>query len=259
VTTKRKIPQSALIAGLVGGFVLIALLGYFILISPQRSKAADLQKQIDNTEHLISETRALTLQRKNAPKIRVADIYRVTKAMPDQADMAGIVLELNRVATDTGITFDSIEPQSAAVLSDYQAVPIQLVFDGNFYDLSDFLYRLRNLVDVRRGALDATGRLFAIDQLSFDEGDEGFPRIRATLVVDAFVYGTQAPATAAPEPSATTTAGSTTTAGTGTTATTGTTPSGTSTTTPTTTATTPATQPSLPPAGSASAAGASTP
>jgi hypothetical protein len=257
VTTKRKVPQGVLIAGVVGGFVVFALLGYFVLIAPQRSKVADLQKQINNTERLISATRALTLQRKNAPKIRVADIYRVTKAMPDQADMAGIVLELNRVAADTGITFDSIEPQSAATLAGYQAVPIQLVFDGNFYDLSDFLYRLRNLVDVRRGALDATGRLFAIDQLSFDEGDEGFPRIRATLVVDAFVYGTETPATAAPEPSATSTAGSTTTAGTGTT-TTSTTQTGTSTPATTNSSTQPATQPNPPPAGSASAAGAAT-
>jgi hypothetical protein len=261
VTAKKKLPKGVLIGALAGGFLLVALLGYFLLIGPQRSKAADLDKQIDSTQQLITTTRALTAQRKRAPRIRVADLFRITKAMPDQADMAGIVLELNRIAAETGIVFDSITPQPATALTGYQAVPIELVFDGNFYDLSDFLYRLRNLVDVRRGALSATGRLFAIDRLVFDEGDEGFPQLKATITIDAFVFGTETPATSAAEPSAAasagTTTGSTTTTSAGSTA-----DSPTSSTTTTTTpgsttpaATTPAPA-SPPPSDSATAAGA---
>jgi hypothetical protein len=73
-----------------------------------------------------------------------------------------------------------------------------VVFDGNFYDLSDFLYRLRNLVDVRNGTLDATGRLFTVDSLSFGEGLKRFPEIQATMTIDAYTYGTAAPATSPP-------------------------------------------------------------
>jgi hypothetical protein len=70
---------------------------------------------------------------------------------------------------------------------------------------------LRNLVDVEHGQLDATGRLFAIDTLSFDEAQGGFPQISATLTVDAFVYGTLTPATATPTTTTSTTTTSTTT------------------------------------------------
>jgi hypothetical protein len=259
VKPKKRIPKPAAIGGLVAGFLAIALLGYFLLISPQRSKAADLDKQIASTQQLIATTRAVSAQRKHAPKIRVADLYRVTKAMPDHTDMAGIVLELNRIADETGIVFDSITPQAAAPLTDYQAVPIELVFDGNFYDLSDFLYRLRNLVDVRRGALSATGRLFAIDKLVFDEGEKGFPQIQATLTVDAFVFGTDAPATSAAPSTAAAGTGAGSTTGTSTTSTTttpgSTTPGSTTpaTTTPAATSPSPA---SPAPSGSATAAGA---
>ena len=38
------------------------------------------------------------LQAKKAAQIRVADLFRLTKAMPDQTDMPDIVLELNKVA-----------------------------------------------------------------------------------------------------------------------------------------------------------------
>jgi Pilus assembly protein, PilO len=227
---KRRIPQPVLIALIALGLVLAGLGGWFLLIGPQRSKASDLDHQIADTNNAITAARALTLQAKKGAQIRVADLYRLTKAMPDQVDMAGIVLELNQVAEDSGITFEQITPSATATpISGYLAVPITVEFQGNFYDLADFLYRLRNLVDVRRGTLDATGRLFAIDEVGFAEAPPppGFPQIRAHLVIDAFVFGTGTAPTVAPAP-ATGATGST--GATGATGATGTTPAPTTTT-----------------------------
>jgi type II secretory pathway pseudopilin PulG len=190
---KRRIPQPALIGLIVLGFVVVGLGGWFMLVRPQNAKAKDLDAQIADTNNAISAARALTLEAKKGAQIRVADLFRLTKAMPDQTDMPGILLELNQVAEDSGITFDQISPSTTATpISGYLAIPITVEFTGNFYDLSDFLYRLRNLVDVRRGALDATGRLFAIDSIEFAEAPPppGFPQISAHLTIDAFVFGT---------------------------------------------------------------------
>jgi hypothetical protein len=239
---KRSLPLPALIALIVLGFVVAGAGGYFLVVGPQRSKAASLDKQIADTQDAIDSARALTLQAKRGAQIRVADLFRLTKAMPDQTDMADIVLELNKVAADSGITFEQITPATTAVaLSGYQAIPITVEFQGNFYELSDFLYRLRNLVDVRHGALDASGRLFAIDTISFAEAPPppGFPQIRAHLVIDAFVFGTGTAPTvepAAPTPTTGTTGETGSTGATGATGSSGATgPSGTTTTTPTTT------------------------
>ncbi len=242
---KRQLPQSVVIALIAVGFVLAAAAGYFLVIGPQRSKAADLDKQIVDTNSAIDAARALTLQAKTGAQIRIADVFRLTKAMPDQTDMAGILLELNQVAQASGITFEQITPSATAVpLSGYVAIPITVEFQGTFYELADFLYRLRNLVDVRHGALDATGRLFTIDTISFAEAPPppGFPQIQAQLTIDAFVFGTGSVPTV-PAPS------------TGTTGATGATgPTG-STTTPTTT--TPTTTPTAPPASASAAPGGS--
>ena len=107
-------------------------------------------------------------------------------------------------------------------------MPISVTFDGTFYDLADLLYRLRSLVEVHAGTLDATGRLFSVDSLSFAQSpQQSFPHIEATLVIDAYVYGvSSAPASVAPPP-ATTTETTTTTSTTDTTATTSTTTPGT--------------------------------
>jgi gas vesicle protein len=185
----RTKPSGAVIAGVVVGLIVYGLAGYFLLVSPQRGKAAQLKKETATTQQQINEYRTLAAQAAAAPPIRVAELFRLTKAMPDTVDMAGVILELSRVARESGIVFDSITPQAPAALPGYSTIPLALEFDGNFYELSDFLFRLRNLVRVRGGNLDAQGRLFDVDSISFGESTKSFPEIKASLTVHAFVYG----------------------------------------------------------------------
>ena len=194
---KRKPSRGAVIAMLVVGVLVYAAAGYLLVISPQRSKSSDLQKQIEQTQEQIDQYRAQARQAANTPPIRVADLFRLEKAMPNEVDMAGIVLELSRIARDTGITFESITPQGPTAGTGYQVLPVTLAFDGNYFELSDFLYRLRSLVRVNAGRLDSRGRLFVVDSISFSESEQSFPRIQASLVVHAYVYG-DAPAPGAP-------------------------------------------------------------
>jgi len=205
VSERARLPIPAQIGLAVVLALLVAAGGWFLLVSPQRAAVGELEAEIAAAELRLEEHRLATVRAGSVEKIEVADLFRLSKAMPDRADMSGVLLELNRIAADTGITFESISPQTAVPISGYQAVPILLTFKGNFYNLSDFLYRLRTLVHVDDGRLAATGRLFAIDTLDFAESQEGFPRISASLVVDAFVYGTGAPATSTPTTSTTTT------------------------------------------------------
>ncbi|HMI98712.1 MAG TPA: type 4a pilus biogenesis protein PilO [Gaiellaceae bacterium] len=185
----RTKPSAAVIAGVVVGLIMYGLAGYFLLISPQKGKAADLKRQTEATQQQIDQYRTLAAQARATPPIRVAELFRLTKAMPDTVDMAGVILELSAVARESGIEFDSITPQGATPVSGYSLVPLSVEFDGNFYELSDFLFRLRNLVRVHAGQLDAQGRLFVVDSVSFGESTHSFPMIKASLTVHAFVYG----------------------------------------------------------------------
>ena len=163
---KRPRLTSRVLAGVAVGFVLVyALVGWFVLVSPKRSQAADLESQISAAETQLVQAQAAIRPGTKPARIEVADLFRLSKAMPAATDMPGILLELSRVASDTGIDFESIAPQEAKPAGTYQVLSIGLVFDGNYYELSDFLFRLRNLVGVRNGELDATGRLFTVDRL----------------------------------------------------------------------------------------------
>ena len=214
----KGLSQNALTGVIVAGVLVFGLAVWFLLVHPQGGKLGNLKREATDVQEKIDAYHQQVVAARSAPKIEVADVYRLAKAMPNKTDMPDLVLELSQLARDTGIRFDSISPQSVAAVGSYSVLPISVTFNGNFYNLADFLYRLRSLVTVHGGRLDATGRLFAVDTLSFAESDLKFPQIQATLVVDAFVYAAAPAPAAAPAatppaatPTTTTTATTTTT------------------------------------------------
>jgi Tfp pilus assembly protein PilO len=205
--------QVALVAG---GLLLVALIVYFAAIAPKRSTAAQLKQQTAAVQAQIDKNRS-TAFTQALPAVRAANVFSLSKAMPSQLETADVILQLNQLAVDSGISFDQITPQGASSPTStatttpdpFAAEPIQVQFTGSFYGLLAFLQRLRNLVRVENGHLNAVGRLFDVSDVAFAPGAKGFPQIQATLTVNAFVPQTPQ-ATAAVPGSTDTTSTSTT-------------------------------------------------
>jgi hypothetical protein len=185
-----KLSTPAKFGVVVGALLIVLAAGWFFAIAPKRSEATKLAGQIDDTRAQIVTAQRLSSQPPSQkPTIRVADLFQLSRAMPTRVDMPGMLLQLSEVAAETGVTFESITPQDPISLGAYQRLSVDLVFEGHFYDLSDFLYRLRNLVGVHDGVLSATGRLFAVDSISFAEGTLEVPHVKALLTVSAYIFG----------------------------------------------------------------------
>jgi Tfp pilus assembly protein PilO len=204
--------------GLVAlGLIVLVVAGYMLFISPQNAQASKLQAQIDAEQNQIYKRRAELQKGLHPPTIKTADLFRLARAMPDRVDMPGIILTLSQVARSAGISFNLIEPATGAATppaGSYQTQRIHLLFNGDFYGLSDFLYRVRSLVAVHNGTLDATGRLFNVDTVTFSVQGTTFPQISAELFLDAYIYTPAAPAattTPGATPTSTTPATTTTT------------------------------------------------
>jgi type IV pilus assembly PilO-like protein len=188
--------------GILGGLLLLAVVvGWFLIIAPKRHEASSLSSQIDDTRLQITELQSGGSGSSVQP-IRVADLFNLSRAMPDRTDIPTVLLQLSDISAETGVTFQSITPHDPVTVGSYQQIGIDLTFQGLFYNLSDFLYRLRNMVGVHQGVLSATGRLFSVDAISFSEGDLKFPQVSAKLTVSAYVFGD---GTYTPEPIITTT------------------------------------------------------
>jgi hypothetical protein len=116
------------------------------------------------------------------------------------------------------------QPAAPAIGLPYSTVQIQLIVAGNFYSLTDLLYRLNSLVSVRDGELDSSGRLFSVNSISVSKTGNG-NLLNATVTVTAYVYGAAAASAAAAAPATTPTSTSTDTTSTGTNTTSTTAPS----------------------------------
>jgi Tfp pilus assembly protein PilO len=222
--TKPKTSRGLAVALIIGGDVVLLLMGWFLLVSPQRQTAKSTAQAVNATQAQLHEAERLLAQppapaaAPKQPAIRTADLYRLAKAMPTSTDVPDVLLELDQVARAAGVTLDTIQPGQPVAATGYDVYAINVTASGDFYALTDMLYRLRTLVSVRDGALDATGRLFTVDSVSLAPSGTGND-LSAKLLVDAYVYGNAAtnPAGAVTTPAPSTTPSSTATTQTSTT------------------------------------------
>jgi Tfp pilus assembly protein PilO len=187
----KKDPKKLLLVALAGSFLLLVV-GFLAVVHPKLNEASQIASQIDDVRNEIDQARGATVPSKEQA-IKVADLFQLSRAMPDTNDVSGVLFQLSQLAEESGITFTSFSPKDPTSNGTYMVLPIDLVLDGGFYEVSDFLYRMRNLVDVHSGQLETSGRLFSISSLAFGEGQNKFPQVEATMEVDAYVYGTGTP------------------------------------------------------------------
>jgi Tfp pilus assembly protein PilO len=216
----RKIPKGAAIAMIVGGDVLLLLMGWFLLVSPQRSTAKSIARSVAATEaQIVVASKPITqptpASQPKQPEIKTAYLYKLSKAMPMSQDMPNLLLELSQVVRNSGVQLTSIAPEP----TDASGVTnVTVAVSGDFYSLTDLLYRLRSMVAVRDGGLDVTGRLFTVKTVGLTPAGAG-KSLNGSIALSTYTFGAAAaaPAPAAAAPSSTDTT-STDTASTDTTA-----------------------------------------
>jgi Tfp pilus assembly protein PilO len=188
------------------GVLAIVLVGWFALVSPQRSKASELDGKISESQTALQLADALTKggqQRQTAAEARV-----LVKAMPNETQMSEILRQLSSAAKATRVRVNSVTPSAAAPLAGYEAVPMSVVVEGRYLGIANFLGRLRSLVGVGPQKVRAKGRLYSVDSVQF-VGGTGETPLQATMAVNAYRYGgaaTPASAGTAPATSDTTSA-----------------------------------------------------
>jgi len=165
------------VALIVGALLLGAVLSYFVLIAPKRAQAASLKKQAVAVQKQIDSNKSTAFVQA-LPAVRAANIFGLAKAMPKQVEMPNVMLQLNQLAAASGITFDQVTPTPAgssattavpttATTDPFVTQPVQVSFTGTFYNLVSFLQRVRNLVRVENGRLQASGRLLDVSDVEF--------------------------------------------------------------------------------------------
>lgn len=178
--------QEAVALGVVIFILLTALFG-FLAWRPQLAALRKIAKQ-QQDEKKKAQSAALTLARlqkikQEAPKIE-AELIQLSRRMPEEVDIPSLIIELQELASESGLEFSSFTPAQPAAVGDYSALSLSLSLSGYFNKVSDqggslldFLYRLEHFP-----------REIAVTNLTLSGGGEGLPSLSINLQAQTFVY-----------------------------------------------------------------------
>ena len=200
----EKLSNRTAVAIAAVGLVAVMLVGWFLVVSPQRSKASELQGKIDESNSALQL--AESLNRAGQKQSTKKEARALVRAMPDQDRMSQILRQLSWAAKSTRVRVNSVTPAANAPLSGYEAIPMTLVVDGHYLGITNFLGLLRTQVRATPEQVRAKGRLYSVDQIQFN-GNADEDLLQATITLNAYKFGgAAAPATSSADTSATTSA-----------------------------------------------------
>lgn len=162
-------PQK-IIAG-VCGLLVVAGLGYFLLISPKTAERATLRQQAEGLQTEVQKARAdeanLRPFRLQAEALR-RRLQAARERLPSEKEMPRLYRQLTDLAFQSGLQVALFAPKAAQDREDVAEVPIAMTCEGGYHQLGAFfarmsrLPRIVDLADFRLAAIERpTGTLRA--------------------------------------------------------------------------------------------------
>lgn len=182
------------VVAIAAGAVAVLAAAWFLVITPQRTKAADLDREVVAKQSELTQRRVELATPAAKITVKAGDTYRLAKALPDATNMAGMILDLNRLAAKNKLVFTSITPSTPLVATGYVAQPVGVEVQGRFTNVSRFLGELRRLVRVHGGRLDTRGRIYSTTNVNLTEAETKFPNVKAALTIESYTFATPAAA-----------------------------------------------------------------
>ena len=212
---------------IVAAVALAVLAGLFWtqLLSPKREEAKELDVQITQLESSLAQHQAEASEGEAAKKefsVAYQHLVVVGKAVPSDDEVASLLVQMNRIADRTGGTFRNIQltagggeaeasapappvgseapasptevaasllPLGATIGPAGLAVmPYEVTFDGEFFQIADFIAGLDSLVKTKNSTVRVDGRLLTIDGFSLEAApDAGFPALQASFALTTYL------------------------------------------------------------------------
>jgi hypothetical protein len=190
----------------LAGILALALIGWFGVVSPQRSKASSLDARIADAKTQLHTAQMLSSVQ-HSGKGEKSGIALLDTAMPKNLQMPSVLKQVQGLAAASSVSLDSFSPSAATPQDGYDVVPINVSVSGRYTAVKGFLRRLRTEAVQRNGHIQASGRLFDVESVGLGAGNGGVPQLTAAITLAVFVY------TGVPLPTTTTTTTTDTTGG----------------------------------------------
>jgi len=212
----------ALFAGVA--LVVLAFLFWSQVLSPKRAEMKKLGAQVEAAEASLAQHRSEIATGQEAKAEFAGDYQRlvvVGKAVPGGDESASLLVQVNRIAERAGGTFHDLtlsssgggeaapapaagpsgEPASATEVAasllplgaeigpaGLAVMPYDVNFEGNFFDVADFIKGLDELVETKSEKVRVDGRLVTINGFSLEAAsNKGFPQLNASFSLTTYL------------------------------------------------------------------------
>lgn len=211
---------------IVGAMLLItaAAAAFWILVlSPKRGEASKLDAQVAQLEGSLAQHESEVASGEEARGEFATDYQHLVvlgKAVPSDDDTASLLVQLNHIASDAGVRFQTLTLEASAAEAEAGAVPAasgeqisateaaasllplgagvgpaglavmpyKLTFSGNFFTVADFIKGLDGLVKTTNEEVGVDGRLITVNGFSLTEDSETeFPALQASFSVTTYL------------------------------------------------------------------------
>jgi Tfp pilus assembly protein PilO len=217
-SSNRAVVAMLALVVIAGGF-------WMLVLSPRRDEASELDAQAKQLQSSLAQHEAEVAEAEAAREEFPTDYQHlvvVGKAVPGGDETASLLVQMNRLAGRTGGTFTNIQltaaggegeaaapaaagseatpasptevaasllPLGATVGAAGLAVmPYDVTFDGNFFQIADFIKGLDSLVKTKSTKVRVDGRLVTIDGFSLEAApDKGFPALQASFALTTYL------------------------------------------------------------------------
>lgn len=160
--------------------VVLLAAGWFLLVSPKKGEASDLQaqaaQQVSANAALETQLQVLRAQAKDLPK-KQAELASVAAKIPDNPSLPSLIRALTEASTSSGVDFVSVTPgapvapvvtvpvqaqiaepttaqttpvapaapTAAGAAGSLATIPVALNVVGDYFDIAQFVANLENL------------------------------------------------------------------------------------------------------------------
>ncbi len=162
-------------------FLLLTLFGFFV-VYPNASKIIGLNGEQESVSLEITSAQA-TLVRLKALKrdasTTEADLAKLKLKLPDESEIPTLLIDVNKIANDVGMDFIQITQKDWVEGEGYTEIPLAITMKGRYFDIIDFLYRLRHY-----------SREVMVMSINIGEGPDGLPQVSAAIEAKTFTLKT---------------------------------------------------------------------
>ena len=179
LVTKIKASRRASAITVALGVLLVGAALWVGVVSPKRSHASQLKTDVTNAQTQLATATA------EAAAANKAAAAAAAEAMPSAMDEPGILDQLNRLGKSAHVLVATVGPGATTTTN---AVALTVTVNGNYFQIRNFLNKLRTQVRVGKGGrVVASGRLFDVQSVNIT-ANGGANELSATITVNASMY-----------------------------------------------------------------------